>query len=130
TETLTLPGQSLRFQKAVPLPGGSESGWGSVSIPADGNLRDNSAFFAYGPARPIKSLVVAPPGETADYLALAAAPPGFGNSVAERVDPSQAATLATADVAAIFWAAPLPSGPAADLLRSFLSGGGHVLFVP
>jgi len=130
TEVLTLPGQSLRFQKAIPIPPGSESGFGHLSIPADGNARDNAAFFAYGPARPVKSLVVAPPGETADYLALAAAPPGFGNSVAERIDPSQAAQLATADAAAILWAAPLPTGPAAEALLNFINSGGHVLFVP
>ena len=79
TENLTLPGQSLRFQKRITLPAGSDTGSGWLSIPADGNPRDNSAFFAYGPARPIKSVIVAPAGETADYLALAAAPPGFGN---------------------------------------------------
>lgn len=130
TETLTLPGQSLRFQKAIPVPPGSESGFGHLSIPADGNTRDNAAFFAYGPARPVKSLIVAPAGEAADYLALAAAPPGFGNSVAERIEPAQAAQLATADAAAVLWAAPLPSGPAAEALQNFINSGGHVLFVP
>ncbi len=130
TETLTLPGQSLAFRKAVPLPVGSESGWGWVSIPADGNARDNAAFFAYGPARPVKSLVVSPPGEAAEYLSLAAAPPGFGNMLAERVDPAQAGQLATGDAAAVVWAAPLPTGAAAEALRTFLSSGGHVLFVP
>ena len=84
TENLTLPGQSLRFQKRITLPPDSETGHGWLSIPADGNPRDNAAFFAYGPARPAKSLIVAPPGESADYLALAAAPPGFGNFEARR----------------------------------------------
>ena len=79
TENLTIPGQSLRFQKRIALPAGSDTGHGWLSIPADGNPRDNAAFFAYGPARPVKSLIVAPAGESADYLALAAAPPGFGN---------------------------------------------------
>lgn len=130
TEELTLPGQSMRFQKVVPIPPGSLSGYGFFSIPPDGNSRDNAAFFAYGPARPVKSLIVAPAGEAADFLALAAAPPGFGSASAERIDPSQAAQLPTADVSAIFWAAPLPSGPAAESLLNFLGSGGHVLFVP
>ena len=60
TESLTLAGQSLRFQKRIPLPAGSESGHGWFSIPADGNPRDNVTFFAYGPARPTKSLIVSP----------------------------------------------------------------------
>ena len=130
TETLTLPGQSLRFQKRVALPAGGETGSGWLSIPADGNSRDNSTFFAYGPARPIKSVIVAPAGETADYLALAAAPPGFGNQTVQRIDPANAASIATGDLATILWAAPLPSGPAYDVINRFLTSGGHVIFFP
>ena len=130
TESLTLPGQSLRFQKRIALPPGSDTGSGWFSIPADGNPRDNAAFFAYGPARPIKSLVVAPPGEAADYLALAAAPPGFGNQHAERVDPSQIATLTTNDISTLLWAAPLPGGAAAEQVSRFLTAGGQVIFFP
>ncbi len=130
TENLTLPGQSLRFQKRVTLPSGSATGSGWLSIPADGNSRDNSTFFAYGPARPVKSVVVAPAGEAADYLALAAAPPGFGNQATQRVDPATAASLATGDLAAILWAAPLPTGPAQETVSRFLTSGGHVIFLP
>ncbi len=130
TENLTIPGQSLRLQKRVALPAASESGHGWLSIPADGNPRDNVAFFAYGPDRPGKSLIVAAAGESAGYLELAAAPPGFGNLETQRVDPAQAAAAITADLAAIIWAAPLPTGPAADALQSFLTSGGHVLFLP
>lgn len=130
TENLTIPGQSLRFQKRITLPPDSESGHGWLSIPADGNPRDNAAFFAYGPARPTKSLVVAPAGESADYLALAAAPPGLANFETRRVEPAEAATAITADLAALLWAAPFPTGPAADALQAFLNSGGHVLFLP
>ena len=130
TETLTLPGQSLRFQKRVALPPGSDTGYGWLSIPADGNSRDNAAFFAFGPARPVKSLVVCSTGEAADYLALAAAPPGFGNMSVQRVDPAQAATAIQSEFAAILWAAPLPTGAAADAVRNFLTNGGQVLFLP
>ncbi|MEI8038611.1 MAG: BatA domain-containing protein [Verrucomicrobiota bacterium] len=129
TENLTIPGQSLRFQKRVALPAASDSGHGYLSIPADGNERDNAAFFAYGPARPVKSLVVAAPGEAADYLALAAAPPGLDNLSTRRVDPAQAATAITADLAAILWAAPLPTGNTAEAVRHYLTSGGQVLFL-
>jgi hypothetical protein len=130
SETLTLPGQSLRFQKRISLPSGSTTGHGWLSIPSDGNPRDNAAFFAYGPARPVKSLIVSPAGEAADYLALAAAPPGLGNLNSQRVDPAQAATAITADLAAILWAAPLPTGAAAEAVQRFLTSGGQVLFLP
>ncbi|NQX00259.1 BatA domain-containing protein [bacterium] len=130
TENLTLPGQSLRFQKRVTLPAGSATGSGWLSIPADGNPRDNSTFFAYGPARPVKSVIVAAAGETADFLALAAAPPGFGNQSIQRIDPANAATLNTGELAAILWAAPLPTGPAYGVIDRFLSSGGQVIFFP
>jgi len=130
SENLTIPGQSLRFQKRVALPSGSDTGFGWLSIPADGNVRNNAAFFAYGPARLAKTLVVSPPGEAADYLALAAAPPGLGNLSAQRVEPARAATAITAEFAAILWAAPLPTGATADALRQFLTSGGQVLFLP
>ena len=129
TETLTIPGQSLRFQKRVALPADSTTGHGWLSIPADGNARNNEAFFAYGPDRPAKSLVVCPAGEAADYLALAAAPPGFDNLNTQRVDPDKANTSITAEVAAILWAAPLPVGTTAEAVQQFLTSGGHVLFL-
>lgn len=130
TETLNLPGQALRFQKRIALPAGSDTGSGWLSIPADGNTRDNSTFFAYGPAHPVKSVIVAALGETTDYLALAAAPPGFANQSVQRIDPTAFATLNFNELAAILWAAPLPNGPASLLLKRFLSSGGQVIFFP
>ncbi len=130
SETLTVPGQSLRFQKIVPLPSGSEIGHGWLSIPSDGNPRDNAGFFAYGPAKPVKSLIVSAVGESADYLALAAAPPGMTNMSTQRVDPAQISTAITSDLAAILWAAPLPTGSAANTIQTFLTSGGQILFFP
>ena len=129
-ESLTLPGQSLRFQKRIAIKDEAESGHGWLSIPADGNPRDNAAFFAYGPARPVKSLIVAPKGESADYLALAAAPPGFEKQTAERIDPAAFAQTSTADYSMILWAAPLPSATNANLLEAFLKAGGQIVCLP
>ena len=130
TDSITIDGQQFRFQKALALGESDESGFGWVSVPGDGNLRDNVAFFAYGPARPLKSLVVAPPGESADYLTLAAAPVPSGIQSAERIDADQFATADQSEVASIFWAAPLPEGAAATELTRFLENGGHVVFMP
>ncbi|MGD9420609.1 MAG: vWA domain-containing protein [Verrucomicrobiota bacterium JB025] len=130
TESLTIPGQSIRFQKRVALPPDSETGHGWLSLPADGNPRGNAAFFAYGPDRPIRTLVVAPQGETADYLTLAAAPPAYGNLQTVRTDRASAHTAITPDLAAILWAAPLPEDEAYIATEKFLNDGGHVLFLP
>ena len=128
TSNVTLAGQNLRFRKILPIPPREDSGYGWLSIPGDGNLRDNAAFFAYGPARPVKSLLVAPPGEAADYLAIAAAPGGLGGQTIERLDPAQLSRLDTEGVASIFWAAPLPTGTVAESLNRFLTDGGEVVF--
>jgi len=130
SESVNLPGQSLRFQKRINIADEEENGYGWLSIPADGNPRDNSVFFAYGPARPVKSLVVASAGEAADYLALAAAPPGFEKQTVEKVDPAAFATTSTSDISMILWAAPLPVGRNAETLKSFLSSGGQVVCFP
>jgi hypothetical protein len=128
TTNVTLAGQNLRFRKTLPIPPQQESGYGWLSIPGDGNLRDNAAFFAYGPARPVKSLLVAPPGEAADYLAIAMAPGGHGGQSVERKDPAQATRLELDDIAAVFWAAPLPNGQMSETLNRFLIDGGEIVF--
>ncbi|MFK7852002.1 MAG: BatA domain-containing protein [Akkermansiaceae bacterium] len=130
TDTVTLSGQSLRFQKNITIEEGEETGQGWLSIPSDGNPRDNAVFFAYGPARPIQSLLVSQSGEAADYLKLAAAPPGFENQSVTQVDPAGFATASTSDVSMILWAAPLPVGKNAQTLSTFLSSGGQVAFFP
>jgi len=130
TESVSLPGQSLRFQRQIKIKDEAESGHGWLGLPADGNPRDNSVYFAYGPARPIKSLVVADPGEAADYLLLAAAPPGFEKQAAERVSPAAFATFPTSEISMILWAAPMPAGGNEKVIESFLSSGGQVVFLP
>lgn len=129
-ELITLPGQSLRFQKRIPIKLEDESGHGWLSIPADGNPRDNSVFFAYGPARPMKSLIVSPSGEAADYLALTAAPPNFEKQSVTRIEPAAFAATATSELSMIIWAAPLPTGESAKTLQNFLSSGGQVVLLP
>ena len=130
TESVTLPSQALRFQKRIALSDETESGHGWLSVPADGNPRDNSVFFAYGPAKPVKSLIVSAAGEAADYLSLAAAPPGFENQSAQRLTPSAFTSTSTADIAMILWAAPLPTGNSASILQSFLANGGQLVLLP
>ncbi len=130
-ELITLPDQSLLFEKRIPIKQEAESGYGWLSIPADGNPRDNSVFFAYGPARPLKSLiVVSQSSEATKYLTIAAAPPNFEKQSVTRIDPTDFATASTSDLSMILWAAPLPIGENAKTLQNFLSGGGQVILFP
>jgi hypothetical protein len=129
-ELITLPRQSLRFQKRIPIKLEDESGHGWLSIPSDGNPRDNSIFFAYGPARPMKSIIVSESNEAANYLSLAAAPPKFEKQTVTRIEPSAFAATSTSELSLILWAAPLPTGESAKTLQNFLSSGGQVILLP
>lgn len=131
TDSITVAGQRLRFLKTFPAPEADQGGDGWLSIPGDGNPRDNVAYFAYGPALPVLSKVVAPNGEAADYLTLASAPDGFGGQTSERLDPASIPATLGAVSAAVFWAAPLPGGTAAGQLEQFVRDGGQlVCFAP
>ena len=130
TDSLTMDGQALRFQKTVQLPDNAESGYGWISIPGDGNPRDNVAFFAYGQSQDRKTMVVSAAGESADYLALLAAPPGLDGFDVKTVRPDQAIKELSNDLAAVIWAAPLPKGSDQDTLESFVSAGGELLLMP
>ncbi|MCH7225768.1 BatA domain-containing protein [Haloferula sp. A504] len=130
TDSVTVTGQQLRFLKTLPTPETDESGFGWISIPGDGNPRDNVAYFAYGPALPVTSGVVAQPGEAADYLSLAAAPDGFGGQTSERIGPDALSGKIVDETAALFWAAPLPAGPIAERLEQFVRDGGQLLVFP
>ena len=130
TDSLTMDGQSLRFQKSVQLPDNAESGYGWVSIPGDGNPRDNVSFFAYGQSRDRKTMVVAPPGEAADYLTLLCAPPGLQGYSSKAVMPDQAIKELGSEFAAVVWAAPLPKGSDAQALESFVAAGGELMLMP
>ncbi len=127
SENLAVTNTLARFQKRITLPNSASTGHGWLSLTADANPRDNTAYFVYGPSRKAVSLVVAPPGESANYLALAAAPPGM-EMEAPIVSPEQAAQKISPELAAVLWAAPLPEAAAAEAMRRFLVSGGHVCF--
>jgi len=127
SENLAATSTLARFQKRIALPNSQSTGHGWLSLAADSNPRDNTAYFVYEPSRKAVSLVVAPPGESANYLALAAAPPGM-NMEAPIVSPEQASQKISPELAAVLWAAPLPDGAAAEAMRRFLVSGGHVCF--
>lgn len=128
TESITLGGDSLRFQRSVKLPPGTGTGHGWVSLPGDANPRDSVAFFAFGPPRPVKTFIVAAPGETADYLKIAAAPPGLEGLEATAGPPGAAIDWDAA--ACVIWAAPLPEGRAAEDAKRFLTEGGVLVLLP
>ncbi len=131
TDSITIPGQTLRFQKRIKLPKDQVEGQGWLTLPSDANPNDHTVFFTYGAARPVKTLIVSAAGEAASYLAASAAPPGFAGQSSETIAPSQFLTKVNSlsDYAAIIWSAPLPDEGMTLPLNTFLTTGGHVIFV-
>jgi hypothetical protein len=126
-EMLSAAGSLTRFQKRINLHATQESGCGWLALPPDGNPRDNVAYFVYSPSRKPLTLIVSTPGETANYLALAAAPPGT-NMERQIVSPEQALQKISPEFSAILWPSPMPEGPTAEAMQRFFASGGHACF--
>src|SRR5580658_635898 len=121
-------GQSFRWRRKIDLGARREGGWGGFSLPADANLRDNTAWFVYGTDTPLRAAVVSAERGVARDLQLAAA--------SHNAEPAQ--VIAATDIAGaslencslLLWQAPLPEGAEADRLQSFAAEGGVVIFFP
>lgn len=126
-QMVAVVGSLTRFQKRITLPASPDAGYGWLALPPDGNPRDNIAYFVYSPSRKPLTLIVSATGETANYLALAAAPPGT-QMESQVVQPEQALQTISPKYSAILWASPMPEGPTAEAMQRYLASGGQVCF--
>jgi hypothetical protein len=116
----------------LPLGRSGARGWGRVSIAPDANLADNEFYFTFDEPPPRVTLVVASEADAARVLEIAASIPPTKDLVA-RADIVPVGALATAawdEAAVVLWQGPLPSGADAELVESFVSRGGQVIFFP
>jgi hypothetical protein len=125
---LNLDGQSLRWRRKIDLGPRQEGGWGSFSLPADANPRDNTAYFVYGPEVPLLAAVVSDSRDTARDFQFAAAS-GAGQP-ATLISPIDFANASLDGKSLLIWQAPLPFGGNADRVKSFAEEGGAVIFFP
>jgi hypothetical protein len=123
---IALEGQATRWRRPIDLGSRREGGWGGFSLPADANLRDNSAWFVYGADTPLRAAVISANPEVARDMRLAAASHNAG--AAQAIPAPEFASAKLDDCSLIIWQAPLPDGADADRLQSFAAGGGVVIF--
>ncbi len=126
---LTLSGavqrQNLKFDLAK-----TEPGWGKVELPADDNLADNTAYFAYAPPLPLRTVIVGD-GASASRLRFAAAPDKTRTDrTADLLLPARAESIAWKETALIIWAAPAPGEAVAKALQTWVESGGVLLCLP
>ncbi len=125
---LKIEGQSLRWRRKIDLGSRHEVGWGSFALAADGNSRDNAAYFVYGPDAALKAAVVSADKEGARDFQFAAA--SRDAEPAALISPADFASASLEGKSLLIWQAPLPSGGDADRVKSFAEEGGVVIFFP
>jgi hypothetical protein len=121
-------GQSLRWRRRVDLGAHPAGGWGSFSLPADANARDNTAYFVYGAQTAVRGVVVSRSPDTARYLQMAAA--SRAGQPAARLAPEDIPAANLDGCSLLIWQDSLPEGEAAARVQSFVSGGGVAVFFP
>ena len=115
-ENVALLGETTTLELSMPEEGEVS---GSVSLPGDGNARDNTAYFAFGEEpRPHVAVVCEEP-DVESILALAASPTGL-------VDIKREVTWE--DEALVLWQGSLPNR--STEMELFLQAGGQMLIFP
>jgi len=126
-----LDGQSLRWRQRVGVAPDSKGGWGSATLPGDGNDNDNAVYFVYGSDSAFSAVVVSADDANARFFRHAAASrEGASFKPARQVSPNEAATAEWDADTLIVWQAPLPKGETAARVRRFVEEGGSVFFFP
>ncbi len=127
----TLEGQSMRWRQRFGLPPEAKGGWGSVTLPDDGNNTDNSAFFVYGYDTAFNAVVVSADDDNARFFRFAAASREGGDFQPARLaSPNEAATVDWDSSSMLVWQAPTPKGETAARVRRFVEEGGAAFFFP
>jgi hypothetical protein len=121
-------GQTFRWRRKIDLGARREGGWGGFALPADANLRDNTAWFVYGADTPLRATVVSTARDVARILQLASA--SHNAEPAQVIAPSEIASASLTNCSLLIWQGPLPDGAEADRLQSFATEGGVVIFFP
>ena len=125
--TLTAAVQRQNLKSDLPK---AEAGWGKIELPADDNLADNTAYFAYAPPVPLKTVVVGE-GTAAQRIRFATAPDKTRTDrTAELLPAARAESIVWKDTAFIIWAAPAPSEAVAKSLQTWVQAGGVLLCLP
>jgi len=130
---VTMDGQMLRLSERINLLSDrNTAGWGMASIPADGNMADNTCYFTYGRVECLHSVLVATDRGAARTLGLAAAPaPERLNLSCARIAADEVDDRRLKQASLVIWQGTEPDEErGATIMRFVNEGGGLVLFPP
>ncbi len=116
----------------IPLPRQQESGWGTVSLPADQNNADNDYYFVFAKEAVRRIVVVSDDRQASRALELAAAVSADGekNAAVEVISPQELDSLVLDDTALLLWQTTLPDQQTAPAVEKYINEGGQVIFFP
>ena len=130
SEKYSIKGDSVALQETINLKNAPISGYGYISLPPDGNNRDNNIYFAYGEATPAHTLIVSDDPRALDCLERSSALPGFSSQSSEVVRPSQISNSLLHKASMLVWQAALPDKKKATIIKQFIESGGSAIFLP
>lgn len=128
---LVMDGQALRWRHKASLGAKKGGGWGTFTLPADANVRDNKTYFVYGAETPLRAAILSADAPSSRYFQLAAIALAAGSADPKPVtSPTAAPNAEWSDCTLIVWQGPFPSETTAEKIRSFAREGGAVAFFP
>ncbi len=120
-----MTGQNLRLHRTLALDPAHPDGWGKIELPADGNVRDNVAYFVYAPKIEVRVALHADDDSSRRYLRLAV------SASKQRCDLiGDESGTDWLSYAAVVWQGTLPAGKVAEQLHAFVDRGGVAIFFP
>ena len=118
-------GSLVRSRQTIDISSATNGGWGKLALPNDGNIRDNSIYFAYGSPLVQEATIIASDSRLGRLFKFAT-----GNNSSRLTDPIKASPEDWSKSSLIIWQGALPSGTMADQLLQFAQLGGAILFCP
>lgn len=111
---------------------GASTGYGALQIPADANVRDNVAYFAYEPSKPRRTVVVSEESRNIEAIRIAASISPDKDLVSESilVDSNGLGEVRWNETSLLVWNQTSPTADEKLLLDAFVESGGQLLLVP
>lgn len=133
TQSFLIEGQSLTVQHTIPLEKSlnDQSGYGKVSIPADGNSQDNEFHFAFEPAPQLKASLAVKDNVRNEFLQIASAPaPEVFKQVSKSIKSDSINKRELQDTSLLVIDGIEIDSASESVIKEFIEEGGNVLLFP
>jgi len=127
---VSIEGPLTIVRRAWEWPENADAVWGGVELPADGNVADNTAWFAVGLPQHARVGIVAQDSTVERRVQLAFAPRPTSRLELLRTRPMEVTPSWIRSLALLVWQAPAPTGAIAMAIGERVAQGGVVVWLP